>query len=320
MGLDMGAGAGGAEMLQDVLRRKMVEAQGQRELALREREFQQRAEMQRQQMESLAEARQAAQVAQQAVKAQRVARVLSPGQAVDAATVGALQAGDMGDLVQHQDATLGSRNISGMVQGGKAPRIMGLASTANPGDPASDTFTGTADQLAAKQAREDRQAQLEQGRQDRIAAADKAKQDREEMIRLTASLRTPPQPHTAQPQVFYGADGTAHAIQFGANGATEIPLPAGVVSKAPLKPAADTPEQIEAKAEARARGAATGKQAAHPASILSSVGNYLFGHDDKSASPAVASGAHTIRARDPQGHLHEAAAGTPLPAGWKLEG
>jgi hypothetical protein len=31
-------------------------------------------------------------------------------------------------------------------------------------------------------------------------------------------------------------------------------------------------------------------------------------------------GGKTIRARDPQGNLHEAAAGTPLPAGWKIEG
>jgi hypothetical protein len=36
------------------------------------------------------------------------------------------------------------------------------------------------------------------------------------------------------------------------------------------------------------------------------------------AAPVPASGG-TIRARDPNGVLHEAAAGTPLPAGWKLE-
>lgn len=38
----------------------------------------------------------------------------------------------------------------------------------------------------------------------------------------------------------------------------------------------------------------------------------------KPAPAATPSG--TIRARDPQGNLHEAKAGTPLPAGWKLEG
>lgn len=37
------------------------------------------------------------------------------------------------------------------------------------------------------------------------------------------------------------------------------------------------------------------------------------------ALPAHGAGG-TIRARDPQGNLHEAAAGTTLPAGWKLEG
>lgn len=42
-------------------------------------------------------------------------------------------------------------------------------------------------------------------------------------------------------------------------------------------------------------------------------------HSNFKAVPG-ASGAKTIRARDPQGKLHEAPAGTPLPAGWKLEG
>ncbi len=40
---------------------------------------------------------------------------------------------------------------------------------------------------------------------------------------------------------------------------------------------------------------------------------------DKIAKPDVSIGPQTIRARDPQGKLHEAPAGTPLPAGWKAE-
>lgn len=39
--------------------------------------------------------------------------------------------------------------------------------------------------------------------------------------------------------------------------------------------------------------------------------------DSGGSTPAAAGG--KIRARDPQGQLHEAAAGTPLPAGWKAE-
>jgi hypothetical protein len=38
------------------------------------------------------------------------------------------------------------------------------------------------------------------------------------------------------------------------------------------------------------------------------------------APAQAAPGGGTIRARDPQGNLHEAPAGTPLPAGWKREG
>jgi hypothetical protein len=41
-----------------------------------------------------------------------------------------------------------------------------------------------------------------------------------------------------------------------------------------------------------------------------------YGAGHSAAAPASG----TVRARDPQGNLHEAKAGTPLPAGWKLEG
>lgn len=39
----------------------------------------------------------------------------------------------------------------------------------------------------------------------------------------------------------------------------------------------------------------------------------------KIAAPTISGGGGNIRARDPQGKLHEAPAGTALPAGWKLE-
>ena len=49
-----------------------------------------------------------------------------------------------------------------------------------------------------------------------------------------------------------------------------------------------------------------------------------YADDLKPKTKAAPSGGNaagaTIRARDPQGNLHEAPAGTPLPQGWKLEG
>lgn len=47
--------------------------------------------------------------------------------------------------------------------------------------------------------------------------------------------------------------------------------------------------------------------------------NERLGGAPPAASPATAAASTTIRARDPQGVLHEAAAGTALPSGWKLE-
>lgn len=202
MGSSFGAGAG-ADMLQDILRRKFTEAvanqrtqQDQQRINIDRAEMLQRAAAQAQQMRSLQEARDAAAQGQATTKALRLASVLKPGAALDAPAVDALSAGDMGDLVEHKDATLGSRNISGMVQAGKAPRILGLASTANPGQAAKDTFTGTASQLQAEEDRKARAAERDAARIERDEARGEAQKGREELIRLTASLR--PQPQAGQ--------------------------------------------------------------------------------------------------------------------------
>jgi hypothetical protein len=62
-------------------------------------------------------------------------------------------------------------------------------------------------------------------------------------------------------------------------------------------------------------------------SMLDGMGVYGQSNMNPAAAPApppsttVAAGgtAQMIRARDPQGRLHEAPAGSPLPPGWKLE-
>ena len=183
-------------------------------------------------LQSQDEARKAAAQTQLTTKAMRIANALKPGSNLDGSTVSALNAGDMGGLVEHKDATIGSRNLSGIAQAGTAPKIVGLASSANPGQAARDTFTGTAEQQQAEQARQDRQAQIEQARQDKIDAATRAKSDREDLIRLTASLRAPSA--GAQPQIFVDQETQQpRAIQFVNGKAVEVPLPQGISKTAP---------------------------------------------------------------------------------------
>lgn len=121
-------------------------------------------------------------------------------------------------------------------------------------------------------------------------------------------------PKTA-PQVFFDESGKPIALDFSSGQAVEVPLPAGIAGKAAPKVVKTTAE-IQAEAAARAQGTAEGKTAGAPDGILDKVGG-MFGGGG-AANPAATPG--MMRARDPQGHLHEAPAGTPLPAGWKLEG
>jgi len=94
--------------------------------------------------------------------------------------------------------------------------------------------------------------------------------------------------------------------------AIPVQMPQGVA--VPVKPPPKTPAQIEAESKARATGTAKGK--ADTAGGLAGIVKRIFGSQE--SSPTGASG--VIRARDPQGTLHEAPAGTALPPGWKLEG
>ncbi len=132
--------------------------------------------------------------------ATRISGMLRPGQNVGGDTVGALKAGDLGDLVQHDAADLPSTAISGMATAGTKAPMMGQLRMMAAGRPARDTFTGTAEQLSDEQARGDRVAQFAQTAQDRkdaAAAALQARTDaaaaaqtgREDLARLTAGLR-----------------------------------------------------------------------------------------------------------------------------------
>jgi hypothetical protein len=74
-----------------------------------------------------------------------------------------------------------------------------------------------------------------------------------------------------QPQIFTGEDGKPRAVIFGPNGATEVPLPTGITGKATAQRPPQTPEEIEAAARARARGAATGKKDAGGGGLLEGI-------------------------------------------------
>jgi hypothetical protein len=317
----LGAG-NGADMLQQILRQKFTEAiaqqnqqQNQQRIALDAQRLQQQQQYQNEQLKSLQEARAAAGKAQATSTALRIASALKPGSTIDAGTVGALQGGDMGDLVQHHDATLGSTNLSGAAQvGATAPRILGLAASANPGQAARDEFTGTASQLQGEEDRKTRAEQIAQARQDRIDAAAQAQQAREDMVRLAASLKPPPQTH-ARYDVKQGKVGDADVLirtNLDTGAADVIPVPTGATVTHKPAPHVKTPDEIEAESKARAKGTAAGKAEAGGGGLLDMAAEFFRGGGGKAPSGV-------IRARDPQGRLHEAPAGTALPSGWVQE-
>jgi hypothetical protein len=162
MGSAYGAGAG-AEQLQSIIARHAIEAYRNRELALREREADERLAVQRENLERqrgndayLQEQRGALADLRRQQQADRLAGNLPVGGSVDATARDTLQAGGLGSLVQHQDATLGSRNLSGVLGSDGTPgaplRLKGrIVSTDNPGAAARDEYLGTAAQQQAAQ-------------------------------------------------------------------------------------------------------------------------------------------------------------------------
>lgn len=81
-----------------------------------------------------------------------------------------------------------------------------------------------------------------------------------------------------------------------------------------------SPDQIETNAAAHAKGAAAGKKAGGGGGLVNDLISGAFGGSAPapavSHTPTAATG--QIQARDPQGGIHKAAAGTKLPPGWTL--
>lgn len=202
MGTPLSYAAGGAASgLEELLKQRFFEQFQKMKLAddvertrIAKQSADDNSEYRRMQQASLDDARASAAEAKREVEGLHTASNLPPGTKVDAPTRQALIDAHLGQLIEHKDATLGSTNLSGVASSaGAAPKILRLMKTANPGQDASDTFTGTASQMAGEQARKDAIEAREQARQDRDDAATRAKTDREDLVRLTASLRPPAQ-------------------------------------------------------------------------------------------------------------------------------
>lgn len=190
MGLSGGFAAGaGAEGLDELLKRLFVEGTEKRRAAQEDQRIQQEnrrlsmADADRDAMrQDMAKTR--------AIQgAGKISGQLKIGQTIAPPTVQALQAGEMGDLVQHDAADLPSTALSGVAAAGAKAPIMGQLRMSAAGRPERDTFTGTADQLAAEQARTDTLGAREQARLDRIAAARQAAIDRSELAGQNAESR-----------------------------------------------------------------------------------------------------------------------------------
>lgn len=221
------AAGAGADQLETLLARLFTEGQAK----IRAQQEQQRIGQEDRRLKSIeddrAEMRADLGKSRAVQNATRLSGTLRPRQTLDTGSVEALKAGDLGSLVEHEAADLPSTAISGIAQATTAAPLMGQLRMAQAGRPERDTFTGTADQLAGEQAREDslaaraqaqadreaarqeRATAAEQARQDRINAARQAQQDRQDNIRLMAGLRPP----TAAQAGAAGADAKAQEQQ-----------------------------------------------------------------------------------------------------------
>ena len=203
MNLSGGFAAGaGADALEGLLTRLFRENEAKQ----RTRQEQQRIEQDDRRLKMMEADRQAgaADVAKsRAVQnALRISGTMLPGTSLTPDTVGALRTGEMGNLVKHEEADIPSRAISGIASAGAKAPIMGSLRMAAAGRPERDTFTGTADQLTADQARTDRLAAAAEAATAKVEAAKQAALDRKqlqddaqagraELARLVASQRQP---------------------------------------------------------------------------------------------------------------------------------
>jgi hypothetical protein len=201
MALDIGGGAGGAIGLQDVLRGLFERANANH---VRQQE-QQRINIEQQRAndekayrtlaaQSAADARTQAAKAQTQIRGLRIAGATKPGSIVQPETAQTLREADLGDLLEHQGATLPSSAMQGVAQAStKAPAVAPMRTTQNAGHGEQDLYTGTAAQLQGEEDRKTRADQIAQARQDKIDAASQATADKAEQAKLIASLRPAPQ-------------------------------------------------------------------------------------------------------------------------------
>lgn len=167
--------------IQNEIQRKHI-AQADRRIGLDEAAAQERAEMQRATLASLQSAR-------DETSADKLAADLVPGSTLDPGSVSTLQKGNRGGLVQHDDADLPSRALSGMATATADAPTAGPLKVIQAGRLARDTFKGTDAQRMAKEAAADKVAAREDAQRAAIEMQRQRAEDQANQARLVAGLR-----------------------------------------------------------------------------------------------------------------------------------
>lgn len=277
------------------------------------------AEIQREQMGALKEQRDAAAAARRSTIAGNLIENLAPGAELDEAGAATLRDGGMGSLI-NQTAPKADIDVTAGLGAGSEENPLGLSSGGARVVPGKSLFKGTAKQTKDAQdlarrrawiaaqpdspAKRAMMAQLETGdsslsptlfedpnQQVHVVDPTTGKVTSAGTVPRGSRVVTTPRPPTPDrpnaPQIFYGPDGKARAIQFMPDGTSrEVPLPAGADTKVAPK-TGKTPAELEAEAAARARGTATGKkEAGAGGGLFSTIGSALGVGVGGAAAPA----------------------------------
>jgi len=186
MGLSGGfAAGGGADALEEVLKRAFLEQterrrakQEDRRIGQEDTRLAQQAEMQKAALASQDESRKAAADDRAQKMLMGKLSLMAPGSQVDPGLAAEGRAAGLGPMLPHQAADLPSTAISGMAQAGAKAPLMGQLRMAAAGRPERDMFTGTDEQLTAQQGRQDALSRTAQARTDRAEQLAQAAQDR----------------------------------------------------------------------------------------------------------------------------------------------